>query len=610
MEDKVTELEAKILSLERSRSKRRHKRERSSERSSPIDDRSRRRLRRKSLDSATASESMKLLMHLSSLESKVTNVAASNESLNLASDSETTTDNLEKNHSLACAKEKLNDCLIRITKFRSSRSKRSPSPGSERVSTLEQNLIDVCDILNHHICGINTPEAEVVICSTTNVVKQLQTLLLEKLTSLAEKRQRLRDNNKLDVKAKLELITEKIAYENILISRIQEALYSQATDQATCERLMSKETKETAHLMNSLISKLNGTAQKQVPVYITSAEYLAKVLATLLSDSGLELSLRTNFKRKLALPQQFFTDEQKKVNALYAAYKAVHLPQLAEILATEAYRLASDKACRLQYLSEDVIGDFNRAARESVNRELIESEINHVMLRAAQYYEANSNADNKFFFSFFASERAALELWADSVDDHLYKEVNSCIQEITDHYNNCLNKLQRQNWRRRLEWERTHKTADKLLNEFADIVAHKSLIDARLSVLNGETNYESLLKNDPVSIDQLLEKDSCKDFIEDHSSVQINQSLEAEFKYMLDRYSMECLIVVDRPEVEELLERFKELCCEVHKLKTTALNLDCPEDTVAVESLEDVCQKCACLIKELEEIREVIKRSR
>lgn len=602
VEDKVTELEAKILSLERNRPKRRHsKRDRSSERNSPIDDRSLRRLRRKSLDSATASESMKLLMRLSSLENKVSSVAASNESLNIASGSELNEQQPQQDGGLSLAREKLNDCLSQIGRLKSGRSKRSPSPSSERLTVIEHSLSDVCDVLNGHACaGGGSREAEVVLTSANGVVKQLQELLVEKLTDLSEKRRELRESNKLDVRAKVALLAEKIAFENVLIGKIQEALYTppMVTDEAVCGRLLTKEAKETACLMEALRGKLIG--QKVAPsVCKTGVEYLSGVLASILSNSTQELSLRNNCKTAAAAAPSlvFLTEQQNNLNTLYETYKQTRLPQLAESLASES--------CRL---NAETVSDFTKSARESVNRELIDSEINHVMLRAAQFYESSSNADSKFFFTFFASERAALELWTDSVESLLYKEVNQCIEELSEQYVHVLGKLQRQNWRRRVEWERGHKTASKLLSEFADIVAHKSLIDARLSVLNGQVNRLDLTTT-TTNLNCLIEKENYKDFLQEQSSVQINQSLEAEFKCMLDRYSMECLVVVERPEVEEVLECFGELCCEVRELKNSVLNGGEGEgdEVVAIESLEDVCRRCVCLIKELEEIRRAVQ---
>lgn len=596
VEDKVTELEAKILSLEHNRPKRRHKRDRSSERNSPIDDRSLRRLRRKSLDSATASESMKLLMRLSSLEQKVSNVATSNESLNVAGDS--------NEQSLQLAKEKLNDCLSQINRFKSGRcNKRSPSPSSERLNVIEHNLSDVCDVLNNHVCTVGSREAEVVLLSANGVVKQLQELLMEKLLILAAKRRELRDNNKLDVRAKLELLAEKIAFENILIARIQEALYLPSNDEGICGRLLTKEAKETVFLIESLRGKLMGNVQ-QKHVCKTGIEYLSEVLATILRNTTQELCLRNNFKTKsIPTTLQLLTKEQESINVLYENYKQTRLPQLAESLANETL---SEKTCRLQ-LNEETINDFRKTAQDSINRELIENEINHVMLRAAQFYETNSNLDNKFFFTFFASERAALELWTDTVESLLYKEMNDCIAELTENYVNALGKLQRQNWRRRLEWEKSS-TNKILLNEFADIVAHKSLIDARLSVLNGQAKHFDFntITAQELNLNSLLENENLKDFLKEQSSVQINQSLEAEFKFMLDRYSMECLLVVDRPDMQDVFDSFGELCLEIRELKNSVLGEQDVDDD-AIDSLEDVCRKCVCLIKELEEIRRAVQ---
>lgn len=598
VEDKVTELEAKILSIERSRPKRRYRRERSSERSSPIDDRSLRRLRRKSLDSATASESMRLLMRLSSLDSKVTNVMASNESLNTASCTDLSAETSSEN-AFVSAREKLADCLNQVTLLRSSRNKRAPSPSSDRLSLLEHSLNEICDILNRHVCGPSGPEAEVISTSANTVVKQLQSLLLEKLASIAEKRRNLRENGKLDTRASLELIAEKIAYENILIARIQEALQSPATSEPICERLANKETKETIFLLQSLQAKLAGVAQKQPPVCKTSAEYLSKILAKCLTNAANEIqATNTGSKRRKLLPSiDALMEQQRRINVLYNSYKTTKLPQLADALAYETLSLASDRTCRLK---DETIDDFTRAALETVNRELMESEINHVMLRAAQIYEANLSVDNIYFFSFFASERAALELWSDSIENYLYAEINKNIQDITEQYQNSLNR--RPNIRRRTE----SRSASKLLSEFADIVAHKALIDARISVLNGE--HYRIVECGDFRLEKSLEIERCRDYLDNNKScVQINQSLEAEFKCLLDRYSSECVFAVERPELERVLEGFSRLCVEVYEIrKCVNLCREGGDEDVVVFGWEDVCQKCFVIAEQLEEVRKLV----
>ncbi|XP_044268352.1 protein outspread isoform X1 [Tribolium madens] len=587
VEEKVAELEEKILALERGRTKRKYKRDRSSERNSPIDDKSLRRLRRKSLDSATSSEPMKLLMRLSTLESQVTNVNASTESLNVAlavSDSP--------------VKTKIDECLNQVALLKTM-VKRSHS-----LSALEQNLTELNEIVDADSITTNVTSAEinVINSSASAVVKQLHTLLVEKLKNLSERKRSLRESNKLDSDSKLEILAEKVAYENILIGRIQEALTSPATGEVTCERLVNKEVRETAHLMNSLSKKLNG-GSKQMPTCKTSADYLTKILAKCLMTAAGGASGCKNFVSSCAPSMEFLRTEQKKLGAMLDSYKAAKLPVLAEILAGET--LSVDKNCRLKKLSDDVVSEFTKGAKDVANSELIQSEINHVLLRAAQIYQGHIDADHPYFFTFFASERAALELWSDSVGDCLYEEVNKSVSELTELYLNQLNKLQRQNWRRRLESERS-RSSSALLQEFADVVAHKALIDARMDVLSGKCSTLAQLSAKE-SLGNWLQNDNLWDCLE-NQSVQINQSVEAEFMCMIDRCSKDCYALVGQPELEEVLGYLNDLADEIGELQKQA-NLPVEYDEVVVRNWGDVCAKCRSLRDKLEEVRKSIERT-
>ncbi|XP_023311180.1 protein outspread [Anoplophora glabripennis] len=620
VEDKVTELEAKILALERSRNRRRYKRERSSERGSPIDDKSLRRLRRKSLDSATSSEPMKLLIRLSSLETKVTNVNASNESLNLLNSSSMTDltklkeetregsrSNVDIEYLISAAKIKVNECLSSVSILRSSR-KRASSPSIDRLASLENSLNELQDILHGRDCLISSAEAEVINSSADAVVKQLQCLLLEKLTGLSEKKRLLRENNKLDTSARLQLLAEKVAYENILVSRIQEALQSSVTGEAVCDRLISKETKETAYLIIALQNKITGTNQKQPPSSRTSADYLSKILAKCLISATRGFASCKNFIATKGPSLGLLCGEKEKLDSLLEAYKTTKLPQLAEALAADTINLASDKTCRIRSLTQETVSEFSKVAREVVNAELIQSEINHVLHRAAQVYQTNVDADHTYFFSFFAAERAALELWEDSVGDCLYDEINRSINELTELYLNSLNKLQKQNWRRRVELERNSRTPTSMLHEFADIIAHKALIDARIAVLSGKyTIPDDDVSSQEENLSSWLENEQCWSFLEDQSLVQINQSLEAEFYCMLDKYSGDCFAVLGQPELEEVLSYLDEVAAKVSELQK-CVDVPAARDDVVVKSWSDVCQKCMILRNNLEDIKNGLER--
>ncbi|KAF5277726.1 hypothetical protein FQR65_LT03706 [Abscondita terminalis] len=613
VEDKVNELEAKILVLEKSRLKRKHKQEHNSERASPIHDRSSpgqrslRRLRRKSLDSATTSEPMKLLIRLSSLETKVSSVANSSESLNTITPSpsesnlkqsdeiENDKTNRIKNGTACDIKDKISECLANVSKLKNGRSKRAASPSVDRLSVLENNLYEINDILNSHKYDISNSEAEVINKSVGSVVKQLETLLRDKLNDVAEKKRILRQNGKLDCKTELCILAEKMAFENVLISRIQESLHTPTTAEIECDRLLNKELEDTSHLLTSLQDKLRNCANKQPPSSKTSVEYLTKILAKcLVSAANGFASHKKTIRRFVFTPAiESLKRKQTQVNVAFNTYKTTKLPQLAEALASETINLASDTTCRLRGLDQTTINEAWSAAQESVNAELIQSEINHILMRAAQVYEANSSADHSFFFSFFASERAALELWSDSVEDHLHAEMQKNIDELNEFYLNSLNKLQRQNWRRRVESERIGTFASNLLNEFADIIAHKALIDARISVLSGE--FKQTINGDVPDnyIVDLYENNKLYDELENSGLVQINQSLVSEFKCMLDNYSEDCRDIVNRLDLNDVISSLQCLEEEVCKIRKCS-NLDGFSGFAfkSIHTWQEVCLRC------------------
>lgn len=77
-------------------------------------------------------------------------------------------------------------------------------------------------------------------------------------------------------------------------------------------------------------------------------------------------------------------EKQERVNSLVEQYKAVKLPQLADALATEAFRMSSDTTLQLRGLDDATVSEVWTTVRGIVNSELVQSEINYVMMRAAQ----------------------------------------------------------------------------------------------------------------------------------------------------------------------------------------------------------------------------------
>ncbi|KAL1491141.1 hypothetical protein ABEB36_011783 [Hypothenemus hampei] len=520
VEDKVTELEAKIIALEKGRVKRRF---RSNERSTPT--------RRKSLDSAVSLEPMKLLMRLTSLENNVINTSM-----------ESLSEETPMDHALIAARNKVMECLMAVDALKGC----VRSVGVDKLTFIENTLTELGEILS----PIKGDEANVIKTSAETVVKQLQDVLVAKLTALAEKRRTLRESGKLDGMARLELLAEKIAFENVLVHRIHEAFSATISGEAVCQRLLDKETKETAHLIIGLQNKLNGSGQKyQTPKPRTSAEFLARTLAkSLILSNRHGLRCLKNFVNTQGPSLRILQEERDKLEVLMEIYKTTKLPQL----------------------NCDTPDSLNEVVLRHADSELVQSELEHVLSKIAQVYRNNFHEDDRCFFTFYAAERAALEIWADRVNERLRAE----LQKAALVFNSTQAK---QNFRRRVESERSVRAN---LQEFADIIVHKALIDARIDVLNGESVTFEWNGNE-------------------ETELEAEPGLEAEFACMLEKFNREA----QRPELEQVICYLEEFELKIHELESLVTSSRDNRPTMTVFDWSDVCLKCKLLRSSLENIK-------
>lgn len=651
VEDKVNELEAKILVLEKSRT-RRKRRERSTERlaaSSPNrterppppppphyhqqqhHQQSRSSTRRKSLDSATTSEPMKLLMRLSNLENKILDVNASNESLSiLTSDTATTRtdttkfdERLSKTFYLSC-ENKLKECLNYVhllkddkhnVKLNALNDKSNDlndkcnvklnvvndNTTNELVINLERLLNDCCSSFSN---VRDNSETNAYNMSSNNVVQQLISLLNDKLNDINERKRLLREENNFNEREHMGLLAEKLAYENVLIDRIREALETTIEIGETyCERYVYKEIIETKNLIDNLQNKLSGHVKKEGHLYKTTADYLTKILTNRLMLTNRDGRLKSY---NLTPYVDVLLEEQNRLNVNLQAYKSKKLTQLAYALANEALTLSTDTACRLMQTTDEIW----KKARETVNNELIRSEINHVLRKAAQIYEADSNRDQNCFFTFYASERVVLELWSESVDDYLRDEIERNVCELTDLFEINLTKLrQRQNWRRSVENERISKSINLLLNEYADVIAHKALIDARLYVLTTEDKRSETIceTDDKLFVQKLMHQDLFYHELQLNNLFANDLNLEAEFKLMYDANKKDCIQDVVKIESNKFKQSLLEIAEEIYQLNRM---VNGEYMMKAIEDDTDIDKTCKKLRDILYEIRNCLNRSK
>lgn len=547
-------------------------------------------------------------MRLNNLEEKITSVTNSNESLHTSSTSYSDMKTDEIENKVFCAEsvilaavEKLNDCKYAFNLLKTHRN----NILSNEFNTLENNLSELGTILNSNI---NENEVNVVYSSASAIVRQLETLLREKLRSLHAKRKSLEELKQLDDKAKLEIFAEKIAYENVIVDRIHQAL-STFSFSDNSARLLFKESIETMNLLYNLSGKLSGTIKKQIPHFYTSVDSLTKVLTKRLLAAAHGYTLRKQLKNNLGSILIRLEEEQTKINSLMNTYKLHKLPQLADALAFETINVKIPTTEFKCALDDSIIDGIWKTARETINCELIESEINHIMMQTAQRYEEKSSSDENYFFSFFAHERATLELWSDSVETQLQLEMDRNIEELVKMFKFSLSKLQRQNWRKRLESEWSNGDINTLLSEFADVISHKSLVDARIQVLKSE--YK-IVDNDSYASDDnrlliFLQTDQQCNHLQEVGLMNINQTLEAEFKCMLTQYKMDCensLVDIGLIEVKKSLQDLSLQILDIVNYYTSTVI----EDTTPIITLHDVTNRCEQLKRQLVDLKQHIMR--
>ncbi|XP_018320497.1 protein outspread isoform X2 [Agrilus planipennis] len=613
VEEKLDELEAKVLTLERIRTKRKHKREVSSERASPIDDRALRRLRRKSLDSSIAAESLRAIMVANNLESKIGDNIGTQMSnppnYNIKSLDDTKTFETKIN----IARTKLYDCINQVLVLKGSGKKRASSPSKDRLSVLEAGLNDLKNVLEAfaNVSESNTEES-VIVSSATSIVQQFEEILRTKLIGLSKQKRKLEKMGQLNNHTRLELLAEKIVFENILIARIQEAFEVKPSSDISCDRLLVKEAIETSHLFTALNSKLNGVSNERYPACKTGVEYLSKILAKRL------LLVSENFQSTLSTHQRFkplansLKTEHKLLNFEVERYKKAKLSQLADALAAQAVNLSTDASCELPVLDINDLEEIRTKAKEISSNELIEAEINHVLMRSAQIYESTLASDNAFFFSFYASERAALELWNDAVEQYLRTEMQQNVQDLCEQFRDSCMRLQQTEVSKQ-DLERMSSEANVLLVEFADVIAHKALVDARIAVLTGEfgSRSNSEYTTEYYCATNLLKLDELLDSLSSLDLVQINQNVEAEFKCMLSNAGEKCRDTIGGYDLDSVNSVLSELANEVDRLNGCVGNVQERENlngnNLPCANWMEVCERCHRLKKQLIGIRKCVE---
>ncbi|GBP17123.1 Protein outspread [Eumeta japonica] len=526
------------------------------------------RLRRKSLDSATSSEPMKMLVRLSSLETKIVSalenrrdVANSCESLSqstrssnspsLADTPEGSTigtqsqrhllDRLQSLENVVIhSREKVNECLCQMSAMRAAKSRRSPSPSVEKkysIRSMEKCLTDVSKSLQECFdkCVVNTDQNTnlEINDNVAEVVIQLEEQLRNKLLEISKKKASLYEAGELTQRKSLEILAEKLAYEAVLISRIQEALES-SDGSRFFARLIKSEIIETSQLIDNLKYKVTGDGSKNINSTKSSLDYLARILSRNIDIMSNNKEVKGLRKSELIIQSadlDALKSSQKQITEAVEKYKSEKLAELSSALACETLNYVSpdDMDFEQQRMNIEAarVREAWSAARDALGAELVQAEVTRALNRAAQLCEQRLDEARECRLTLSAQDRADLELWWRAAHDHLRTEMDAAVRDIGARYRECLACPSR----RTVKECSPGLDSRALLQQLADVLAQKALVDARIAVVEG--TYRAAAPE---------ERGAASGGGGEHviASLETDPSQEAEFVYLFQHFSSEC----------------------------------------------------------------------
>ena len=595
LEDKVVELEGKFemnLDVEMPSPS-------CSLRSSPArcetpEKRSTAKLRRKSLDSVS-SQPMQLLVRLSALEKKLESNSSnlslstiSSDSVNTQKTSEQLMDcvrNLE--NVIASSRNVLEDGLQRINHHNKSvRLRCAETLRVEQLLAESVKILTECQPTDH---SISQPTGDEITQETGSVkvaLLQLESQLKAKLSELLKQRRILRETNKLTQKKDLELLAERLAFESVCFGKLRDSLCRADQLDKFVEHQTKCEIAETTQLMALLKAKLCGktTTVKNGGSMDVLAQVLARRLLLTASKMGQVNGLMSSTAFPASVSDSNFMEEllrqQNELNLITKRYKINTIENLSYDLAAETLNYISANST-----VQGAVQEAWRYAQETVNAELIQYEISHIMKKTAKRYE-NSLAPS-FGYALTSQERISFEMFADAVQDSLRKEMESTIAQLTQCYEENLTKMKQGQWRLHLEQERKASEGRQLLIEFADIIAQKALIDARIAVIrgdsvNGNLHVEPELSNEKEkktfhSLASMQKYENL--FMELAEDMDINNTddilAEADFNFMFKNFAF--AFSVNKQEMNDLsnvIIKVEEILLQLHNKMNPNMNIN------------------------------------
>ena len=599
LEDKVIELESKFdISLDGEINSPNYSLRASPARCVTPDKKTNTKLRRKSLDSVS-SQPMQLLVRLNALEKKIDSNSSNMTTSTISSDNNQnikSSDNLIdrirnlENVIISC-RDVMEEGLQQLHQYNKCLRTRCNETFNVEQLLVEgvkflRDSFDNCCLLDHLSSKVVCNDEIIETSSVKIALIQLESQLKVKLSELLKQRRILRETNKLTHKKDLELLAERVAFESVCFGKLRDSLSRADKFEKFVEHQTKCEIAETTQLMALLKSKLCGKSSVKTN---GSLDVLSQVLARRLLLTASKLGQINVGSENMTIFRtvtdvNFMEDllrQQNELNIMTKRYKCNTIENLAYDLAAETINYISANTT-----VQGAVQEAWRFAQETVNSELIQYEISHIMKKTATRYE--NSLSPSFGFALTSQERISFEIFADAVQDSLRNEMDATITQLTQCYEENLSKMKQGQWRLHLEQERKASEGRQLLIEFADIIAQKALIDARISVIRGDKiNVNNLLveqeptnekeKKSFYSIASMQKYENLfMDLSEDMDISNTDDILaEADFNFMFKTFSLG--FSVNKQEMNDLsnvIIKLEELLLLLHNKMNPNININ------------------------------------
>lgn len=471
------------------------------------------RIRRKSLDSATSSEPMKILIRMNSLEAKVMD-----------------------------ASRKI---VIK-----------SSSPNENLESTPE----------------LDEPTEINVNINIANEIKNIENLLKKKLTEIYSKQKAFQESGSLTDEMKLKIMAEKLAYESILVCRLQEiaAGYNSA-DIADAERLMLE-----------LDKKLRG---EQI-VTKSPLEYFTKSLSQYLNHLGKSSESYMINRKSLPGKRKESTAVkmlQKKSNALTKKVDKFIAEKIEELSNMFVSEIKSDAV-----FNDDYVQNIIELTRETVNNKLIQVEVSQIMLHCVDNY-VPSSADKESAVESLMIDRANLEQWSEMVHSTLIDHVENALTKLKQKYEDktLVAKLKDS-----FPTSTNQENLKYSLQQFVDIIAHKCLLDARLHIIKEKDSIQPC-ENEITKLDEATIMSEVQYL---YAKIQSDLKSTNNEKRIFDSLeSVGTEVSVLRNSVEDLVRKRSlsdSIWDSMERIRSDDSSSPCESASSQSSWLEGVCKRC------------------